>query len=332
MTNFLKIASRITGTNYNRLMQSTDKSRTKVLALGLAVLIPVTIWAICSFLLVYAVVNAGVLVALISALVMGFLVLTIERLVVMGNGHVAITVFRILLAFTVAWLGAQLFDLVLFRNDIDLQLPQIRHEVAMKAQSMKQQGFDERNGIAEKNRQVARYDSIFLKRQQEAVEESAGLAGSGMKGAGSATAFKKGVANESKADVLRMKAELDRLMQQSGGLQTAAYDSATSRFNDKSILYRMKAMNQLLAQNSEMSTMYWGITIFLFLIEFLVIIFKITWPKSAYEKELDMLEKLHEQRTQRMMGIQTAMQQPHHLDETVRSKSQRLTIGLNGFL
>lgn len=93
-----------------------------------------------------------------------------------------------------------------------------------------------------------------------------------------------------------------------------------------------KYLNRLLQENSDMRGVYWGITIFLFLIEFLVIIFKITWPKSAYEIELDMLEKLHAQRSQRIVDFQTAMQQPHHFDEGLNRKSKQLANGLLGLL
>ena len=195
MTNFLKIACSITGTNYNRLVQSTDKSRTKVLALGLAVLVPVSIWVVCSFLLAYAVLETGWIVAILSALVMGFLVFTIERLVVMGNGHWATTVFRMMLAAIVAWLGASLFDLVLFRNDIEQQLPQIRHERAMKAQQMKAQEIAERHGISYKEQAAKAAEVLYNSQQQQAIDEASGLAGSGKKGAGSATKFKQNIAD-----------------------------------------------------------------------------------------------------------------------------------------
>ena len=263
---------------------------------------------------------------------MGFLVFTIERLVVMGNGHWATTAFRILLAGIVAWLGASLFDLVLFRNDIEQQLPQIRHDVAMKAQQMKAQEIADRYGVATKEQAVKEAEILYNSQQQQAIDEASGLAGSGKKGAGSATKFKQNVADHSRADLEKLKVEISNLNEQSAKLQTGAYDSTYARFNDKSILYRMKAMKQLLEENSEMKGMYWGITIFLFLIEFLVIIFKITWPKSAYEKELDMLEKLHEQRTQRLMGIQTVMQQPHLMETELKQKSSDLTHRLNTLL
>lgn len=332
MTNFLKIACSITGTNYNRLKDSTDKSKTKVLALGLSVLVPVSIWVACSFLLAYAVMQTGWLAAFVAALVLGFLVFTIERLVVMGNGHWVTTGFRMLLAAIVAWLGATLFDLVLFRNDIEQQLPAIRHAVAMQAQQMKSEEFGERNGLAKKEEATNHALALYQSQQQQALDESSGLAGSGKKGAGSATKFKQQIADRSLADHKTLLAELENLKTQSAGLQTAAYDSAYARFNDKSLLYRIKAMNQLLQENSDMKGVYWGITIFLFLIEFLVIIFKITWPKSAYEIELDMLEKLHAQRTQRIADFQTTMQQPHHFDEGVNRKSKQLTNGLLGLL
>jgi hypothetical protein len=332
MSTFLKLASAITGANYNRLKNATDQSKTKVLALGLAVMVPVVIWAACSFLLAHAVMETGWLTASTAALLLGFLVFTIERLVVMGNGHWLTTFFRMILAAVVAWLGATLFDLVLFRQDIEQQLPAIRHAVAMKAQQMKAEEFGERHGIASKEAEAKVLMATYSDQQQQALDEAAGLAGSRIKGAGSATNFKQQVADRTLAELKEKEAEIANLKAQGAQLQKAAYDTTYARFNEKSLLYRIKAMKQLLVENSEMKSLYWAITIFLFLIEFLVIIFKITWPKSAYEIELDMLEKLHILRSERLVNAQAAMQQPHRVNDAANSKTTQMKNDLTGLM
>jgi hypothetical protein len=115
-------------------------------------------------------------------------------------------------------------------------------------------------------------------------------------------------------------------------MQRAAYDSASNRFNQHSLLFRIKAMNMLLDEHTEMSSIYWAITLFLFMLEFLVLIFKLTWPKTAYELESEMLDDLHKQRTNRLKPLSAAMQQPHLIDPTLKQKSLLLSSRLNSII
>jgi hypothetical protein len=324
MSSFLKFASMLTSSDIKRLQMSTPASRTKVVALGLAVLIPSTIWVVCSFLLTYSVLNMSFVASLVSALVLGFLVITIERLIVMGNGNWIVSLFRTSLALVVAYLGAQLFDLVLFKNDIDHMLPKLRHEEALKTQTMIKEQWEERYQLKEKENNVQAKWTQFQLWQTEANNEAAGLSSNKIKGAGSATKFKQGVADDAKQDYATDKAELDAINQESIAKQSQAYDSAFNNFDSNSILYRIKAMNQLIQGNSEMKGLYIGVTAFLFLIEFMVLIFKLTWPKTAYEEEVAMLEQLHRQRNQR--------QKPHHVIPGLKQVSKSLQARLNTLL
>lgn len=329
MTNFLKTASGLTGSNYQRLQNHTDKSRTKVVALGMAILIPSVLWMGCSFLLAYQIMQASFFASIAIALLLGFVILTIERLVVMGNGHWVLYLFRLVLALVVAGLGSLLFDLVFFKNDIELQLPSVNHEMAMHAQNLTKQQFEESNGLPSIKAMASRSDSLAANYQQQAIDEASGLGGSGIKGAASATIFKQQQANKAKADAGKMIQKIDELNQASAAAQQAAYDSAKNNFDDKSILFRMKAMEQLLTQHSEMKTLYWLFTSLLFIIELLVVVFKITWPKTAYEKEIDMLDALHQKRTEMVMQ---AYQAPHHMHPQAAQKSRQLLNNINTLL
>jgi len=324
MSTFLHTAAKLTASDIQRLQQSTPASRTKVMALGLGVLIPTTIWVVCSFLLAYSVLNVALFPAIAISAVLGFLVMTIERLIVMGNGNWVVSSFRILLAGVVAYLGAQLFDLVLFKTDIDQKLPEIRHQQALLAQKNSEKQWEERYDIKGKEKDVQDKWAGFQGWQLEASNEAGGLSSNKIKGAGSATKFKQGVANAAKGDYLLAKNELDKIKQEGILKQTQAYDAAYKDFNENSLLFRMKAMHLLITENSEMKGLYRGITLFLFLIEFLVLIFKLTWPKTAYDKEIAMLEELHTQRTER--------QKVHHVVPGLQKISRGLQTRLNTLL
>ncbi|TAD85868.1 MAG: DUF4407 domain-containing protein [Bacteroidetes bacterium] len=318
----------VTGANPLRYATSTDASRTKLKAFALAALIPTVAWALCTFLLMQQVLDAHWAMALAGAALAGFVVFTIERLVLMSNKNWIIGIFRAALAITVAFIGAQLFDLVLFKTDIDQQMPALRHQQATKAQRQAQQQYAERHGLAALAIEIDKQDSLYNERQNQAVGEASGLRGTGIKGAASATAYKDAVALRAKAATDQLKATMGQHQTAMATEQKNAYDTAYKAFNDKSLLFRMAAMHTLLAENTNMRGMYRAVTIFLFLIEFLVLIFKLCWPKTAYELETETLDEMHRQRTMRMAGTERHMHnQPHHNHPAASLPSKRLTQG-----
>lgn len=324
MTFFLPLACRLTGSDYRQLMKTTTSSRTKVMAQALAMLIPTVLWMASSFLLAYQVLNVAWYKAVLVALTLGFVVITIERLIVMGNGNWVVSLFRVLLAIVVAFIGANLFDLVLFKSDIDQQMPNLRHEAALNAQNRALKQWYQRNNIDEKKQEIETLWNNYQNLQQEATKEAGGLSDNGLKGAGSATRFKQNNANKAKADYQANKQALDALQAEGARYAEAAYQEAANNFNDKSLLYRIKAMDQMIRQNPEMKKMYWLITLLLFFIEFLVLIFKLTWPKTAYEWEVEALDRLHRERTERMMGYANHWHQPHKADPVLKEVSTKL--------
>jgi hypothetical protein len=321
MSNFLQFASLLTGSDYKRVKISTPASRTKVIALGLGVLVPTAIWVTSTFLFAFLVLNASFLASFVISGIIGFLILTIERLIVMGNGNWFVTIFRILLAFFVAYLGAQLFDLVIFSSDIDQMIPQIKHEEGIHAQRLVKEQWEERyNLTAKQNNAQAKWNQ-FIYWQEEANKEASGLSSNKLRGAGSATKFKQEVANRAKIDFSTVNSDLESLKLKSAENEKQAYDSVQSNMNPQSILIRVKAMNRMISNNTEMRNLYFAISIILFFIEFLVLIFKLTWPETAYENEVKAIESISIQRNKSL--------QNHQVDNVLKTTSNNLRLRMN---
>ncbi|HSK13835.1 MAG TPA: DUF4407 domain-containing protein [Phnomibacter sp.] len=332
MNNFLKKASHITGAEYTRLQQSTPYSRLKVKALALAVLIPTLMWTTFGFMLSYAILQQPVWVALGTAAALGFTVFLLERLIVMGNGHWLMAAFRVVLGATVAWLGAQLIDLVIFKTDIDNKLPAVKHAQAMQAMQDQQQQYDEQYGITDLQNRVNAIDALWQRQQQDAVDEAAGLRGTRIKGVADATKFKQQVADKTFAQKQALQDQLDASLTARALKESKAYDDAYGNISDQSILLRIKAMEMLLQNGSAMRHIYWGFTLFMFLLEFLVIIFKQTMKPSSYEEEVAAIEKISKQRLERMYGATSPLLQPHTIHPALRANSQSLASSLNTLL
>lgn len=332
MSKYLKFASHITGTEYDRLQKSTPYSRQKVKALSLAVFIPSVMWCLSGFLLSYAVLQASLAASFAIAAMLGALVFTLERLIVMGNGHWLMSTFRLFLGAVIAYLGAQLIDLVVFKTDIENKLPTVKHVLAMESVKDYHLKFDEQHGLASLKNEIAEMQVLWEHQQEAAIIEAGGLSGNGLKGAGSATRFKQEIADKTLAriNILKAKLEAKEMLRAEG--ENPAYEAAYANISDNSILLRIKAMELLLKNESDMRHIYWGFTAFMFLLEFLVIIFKGTMKKSAYEKELAAIERISDQRIERLYGPQSPMLQPHHYHPVAAPLSKKLSTNLNSLL
>ncbi len=332
MSNFLQFASRITATEYDRLQKSTPFSRLKVKALALTVFIPAAMWCIFGFLVSNGVMQNDWLPSAFVGIILGTIVFTIERLIVMGNGNWLMLGFRILLGATIAWLGAQLVDLVIFKADIDNKLPAVKHELAMQAMQDEQKQFNDRNNIQALENSISSLDGIYQMQQKEALDEAGGLKGTGIKGVAQATRFKQDAANKT---LKRMEAEQEKLnkllISRSLG-DSLTYQKALTNISDQSILIRIKALEMLLKSESAMRHIYWGFTLLMFLLEFLVIIFKLTMKKSAYEDEVAAIEVLYKNRTQRLYGAHSPYNQPHTIIPEAGSTIRNLSTSLNTLL
>lgn len=302
MTNrFLSFAAFVTGTEASRLERSTPYSRSKVKALAIAVFVPTLMWVFFGFLVSYVVLQAPIVWSALIALGMGLLIFTLERLIVMGNGSRLMVGFRFALGLTIAFLGAQLVDLVVFQKDIENKLPSVRHQLAIQAMKEHGEEFDQRNGIKALSEEIAKKERLWETQQKDATDESSGKNGSGYRGYGPWAKHKQQVADNSKKELDALNTQMAAWRQQKAAGDSAAYRAAIEGV-DNSLLLRIKAMHLLLENESSMWRIYFGFTMLMTLIEFLVVIFKLTMKTSAYEEEVKAIEQLSMERTRRLYG------------------------------
>jgi len=297
----LKTACVLTGENYKLLSADTPASKKKVVALSLAILIPVSIWVFNGFMLLYQVLKAGWGWALITAAVCGSIVFLIEKLIIMANGNGWLTFFRICIGFVVALLGSIALDEVVFKDDIDISVVQVKGDFIKKAKKKAETEFIELSNMADLNTKISTAQQNFDKIEAAVLAEGDGSMGTKNKGIGSVTLFKDKKAQERKEDLFNLQNTQTALSLRKDSVVNEAGKNAAKSFKDHALLTRLKALFNLVASDGYMMTVYILFTILMFLFEFLVVILKHTWKKTNYERRLEMIEEIGIRRMEFLM-------------------------------
>lgn len=79
--------------------------------------------------------------------------------------------------------------------------------------------------------------------------------------------------------------EKDKAVKEAGGKRAES-------FNENALLIRIKALFSLVAKDGYMLTTYILFTLLLVFFEFLVVVLKLTWKKTNYEKKMEMIEEI----------------------------------------
>ncbi len=292
----LKTACFLTGDNYQLVLNDTPASKKKITAMAIAMMLPITIWLFSSFLLAFEVIKTGFISALITALVCGLIVFFVEKLVIMADGNRWLTLFRISIGFIVAALGSIAIDEVVFKNDIDISIVTLKNEAIRKAKLDEEKQFKLNNNYQNIEIEVANLVNRYNSAVNSAIAEADGTTGSKQAGVGVITIMKERAKNVIRKDLEAANQKLALLdMGKNEAVKKAGFDMSKA-FNENALLTRIKALFSLVTSDRYMAIVYTLFTLLMFFFEFLVVILKLTWKKTNYERKLAMLEKIGEER------------------------------------
>lgn len=294
----LKFACRVTGDDYQMLKTETTPSRKKVLALATAVFIPTIMWFITGFLMVYSVFDKPFLAALFAGLIAAIVIFIVEKLVVMSNGSNWLLAFRIVLAFLVAALGSAFLDEVIFAKDITQQMTINRDQLITEKKNQVQHAFNDEKLALDKT--VQEKYATWQQSLKTAESEADGSSGSGIKGVHAITRLKLDNANSNQNDYLQAKQELEDLQLLIVAEQEKAGKQVKAGFENHALLQRIKAMFDLVKTDGYMMAFYILVTAILFVLEFLVVVFKVTMGKTNYERRLELIEEIGQKRMEKV--------------------------------
>jgi hypothetical protein len=292
----LKIACFLTGDNYQLVSKDTPASKKKIVAMGLVMILPVLIWFWSAYMLSYKVLQASFSTAVLAAVVCATIVFIIEKSVIMANGNRWLGFFRILIGLFVAALGSIAVDEVVFKDDINIGMQDLKDEVIIKARTKSEFSFKKSNeySVLDKNINDAR--DKYNNAETKTIAEADGTDGTNNKGIGNVTLFKDRKANERKKDLDKLIAEKAKINIVKDSVTNQARLNASAAFNDHALLTRIKALFHLVCNDFSMLISYIIFTGILLFCEFFVIILKYSLGKTNYERKLEMIEEVGQQR------------------------------------
>lgn len=116
----LKIACFLTGHNYKLVKHSSESSTKTVKKYFSALLIIILVWAFIGFSFTQRYLHGDVLASLTGAVVMIFLIIQIERQIILTRSPTILAkAFRIVIGVIMAIIGSFILDQIMFKDDIE---------------------------------------------------------------------------------------------------------------------------------------------------------------------------------------------------------------------
>jgi hypothetical protein len=269
-----KIYSIIIGENPKYTATFQPASKRKVALYANCLMVPVILWFINSYLLVSKVLEASFFSAILTAFVAAFIIFLIERAIVMSNGSKQIIWFRIILGFIIATLGSITMDEVIFKSDIDNQIVNYKQTEIDKAVNKVEKDYQNQIGFQQSI--VAKKYADWQSRLDDVnAEMKGGPKSSGYRGKGDVAKENIRMASLLQADYISENNKLAVLSSSIATAKAKAGIEAASDFNGNALLIRIRAMFELIAKDIFMCGVYILFTLFLFCLEFLVVLIKI---------------------------------------------------------
>lgn len=313
----LKYYSILIGENPEYTKSFQPASKRKIALYANCLIVPVILWFINSYLLVSHVLEGSSLSAIFTAIIAGFIIFLIERAIIMSNGSKPIFWFRIFLGLIVASLGSISLDEVIFKHDVDNQVAYYKQAEIDSAVNKVERDYE--NQIALQHSIVNQKGFEWNQSLKDAKSEADGTGGSHQKLVGKIAVLKKGIADEQKNDY---QIENNKLVLLESSLDSAKANAklkAEADFKGNALLVRIRATFDLVAKDKFMLGVYILFTLFLFCLEFLVVLIKIG-SKYSIDEELERAsEQLLRAKTKKTLDRSEIFYQPEDLVPSVQN-------------
>jgi hypothetical protein len=286
----------MTGDDYALVKKETPASRRKVIGLALAMSIPVFVWFISGYMLSAKVLGLGTLKSLLTAVCCSLVVFLMEKLIVMSKGGKALNFLRIFIGFILATLGSLSIDEVVFHDDISRSVERMKVMHAVGVTDSAKADFERLHGYHELRQRIQESQERYETAESDVINEANGTYGTGKKGVGRITELKDRKAADRKQDLGKLYAALAALDSSKAAYVETERQKALATFSENGLLTRIKALTDLVKSDFWMMFTYAAFTLLMLFIEFLVVIFKSTWPTTNYERRMEMIERIGERR------------------------------------
>lgn len=294
-----KFFTKITADDHNMLINDTPASRKKVVLLANALFVPVLLWFISAFAMATGLFQATIIGGIFTGLIAATFIFLIDRSILMANGNRWITSIRIVMGFCIATIGSIMVDELIFHDDINQQF-EINKEAAIKvAQDSISAKYSASLNIS--SNQLAQKAAIWNNGLDDAKKEADGKGGSKQRGVGEITQIKLQIADKQQTDYHRAKADNDSILRVKAIALEKAENQINSTYGKAMLLHRIEALFDLIASNKVVAFIYIIFTIFIWCLEFLVILLKMNTAETNYEKKIRMIERIGSHRIDKIV-------------------------------
>ncbi len=327
--NFLRLACLLTGDDYKLVTQDTPESRKKIILLAEAMLLPTTLWFICGWLFSSMILGLQLGIALLIGLIAAYIVLKVERVIALSHRSKSFLIMRAILAICLALFGSITMDEVIFHEDIERRMVELqRHEAEQSMQRVRVDSEIELASLA--SLRDKRYDD-WQRALKAANDEADGSGGSGKKGVDAITRQKmlaadrlEEVYHEAQNQVDQHKAEMQARMDRT---QAEIINQATSG----GLLYRFNVLLDMIKENPPMLLVMIVFSVFMFIIELLVVMVKMQKKQSHYEMKLETMDLIGKERMRKTMERDQQVYNPSSRLPQVRDAMKGLHQNERGF-
>lgn len=320
----LRIACFFTGDNYILVASDTPASKKKIVAMATAMMVPVMIWLFNGFMLAFEILESSLASAILTGIVCSSIVFLIEKLIVMANGNGWLTFIRICIGTIVGILGSMAIDEVVFKNDIDISVASLKESGIADAKKVTMEQYMILNEYSKLNRNIAEAKINFDNAEATAIAEADGTNGSKSRGVGNVTRLKNKKAEQRKSDLDKLMTHQQKLNIDKDIIVNQAGINSMNAFKGNALLIRIKALFNLVVKDPYMLFVYIFFTALMFFFEFLVVILKLTWKKTNYERKMEMIEIIGQKRIEFLLNNNSPLNDPGNFSPHLADARQSL--------
>lgn len=295
MTTFLKLFAALFQYDYVTVKRQPTQSKQKIVTLGTLLMIPVGLWTFSAFYLAHEFMGVGLVGSLIAGLVLGGIILSIDRSFIASPKIRFKAIFgglRIVFAIFSTVLGSMAIDVMLFSGDLE----EYRKSKGATLEDDFQSEFKETHQgevlrlAADREKAIADYDRL----RDIHIKEMDGEGGTGKKGFGKVAMAK---AQEKDKALLRMES-LEKQYQEAVmdlDVQALAYAKDKAYKREDAPMSKLKDLHEYVFSSGFTTGVYLFLFVFILLIESFFILYKMAVSDTIYETFLSAEEEYAQQ-------------------------------------
>jgi hypothetical protein len=294
----LKLSCILTGDDYQLVKTETPGSKKKILLMASCLLIPTFLWFINGYLLVTQVLSGTLQNAITTGIFCALFIFLIERAIIMSRGKKGMMWARFFMGLMAALLGSMALDEVIFKSDIDTNIPQYKLARLTEEKKNLEQVY-----TAEIDKQSQLVDSkysVWQKSLNDVIKEADGSGGSGKRGVSSITKIKQAICDQQQVEYQVEYGKLSALKNELLDKGKANAKEYESNFNSNAILLRIKVLYDLITKDGLMLGIYIVFFLFVAFLEFTVILIKLCHSDTNYELKIDRIEEIGRKRMEKI--------------------------------